>query len=66
MMMIMAAKMLTTMLRDRIWCNKHLRHTATEKYDNGKVQLRNMHVSLIKRDDDLGKFLILELKFITP
>ena len=23
---------------DRIWCNKHLRHTTTEKYDNnGKV-----------------------------
>ena len=20
--------------RDRIWCNKHLRHTTTEKYDN--------------------------------
>ena len=19
---------------DRIWCNKHLRHTTTEKYDN--------------------------------
>ena len=24
-------------ISDRIWCNKHLRHTATEKYDsNGK------------------------------
>ena len=24
-------------IRDRIWCNKHLRHTATEKYEyNGK------------------------------
>ena len=21
-------------IRDRIWCNKHLRHTTTEKYDN--------------------------------
>ena len=23
-------------IRDRIWCNKHLRHTTTEKYCNGK------------------------------
>ena len=23
-------------ISDRIWCNKHLRHTTTEKYDNGK------------------------------
>ena len=21
-------------ISDRIWCNKHLRHTTTEKYDN--------------------------------
>ena len=21
-------------ISDRIWCNRHLRHTATEKYDN--------------------------------
>ena len=21
-------------VRDRIWCNKHLRHKTTEKYDN--------------------------------
>ena len=21
-------------IRDRIWCNKHLRHTTTKKYDN--------------------------------
>ena len=23
-------------INDKIWCNKHLRHTATEKYNNGK------------------------------
>ena len=23
-------------ISDRIWCNKHLRHTTTEKYNNRK------------------------------
>ena len=23
-------------INDRIWCNKHLRHTTTEKYDNNE------------------------------
>ena len=26
-------------ISDRIWCNKHLRHTTTEKYDNNRVHI---------------------------
>ena len=33
-------------ISDRIWCNKHLRHTTTEKYDN------NEKVGYFGFDDD--------------
>ena len=33
-------------ISDRIWCNKHLRHTATEKYDN------NVKGGYFRFDDD--------------
>ena len=29
-------------ISDRIWCNKHLRHTTTKKYDNGKGWYHDM------------------------
>ena len=33
-------------IRDRIWCNKHLRRTTTEKYDN------NGNGGYVRFDDD--------------
>ena len=35
-------------ISDRIWCNKHLRHTTTEKYENmGEVGTSDLMIIII-------------------